>query len=158
MTNRFSPGIFASLIFLLLFAPATYADDAIQAAEFDLSNYQGKVVVLDFWASWCVPCRRSFPWLNSMQEKFSDDGLVVIGVNVDAEPADAQNFLQEVPARFQLVSDHAGDLARRYEVIAMPSSYVFDREGKLITKHLGFKVKQESEYEEILVRALASGQ
>jgi thiol-disulfide isomerase/thioredoxin len=98
---------------------------------FIAEKYAGKVVVLDFWASWCVPCRRSFPWLNAMHEKYADDGLVIIGVNLDMERADAEQFL-----------------------VAMPSSYVIGRDGKIVARHMGFKVKQQDEYESIIVDAL----
>lgn len=124
------------------------------ASEFDLREFHGKVVVLDFWASWCVPCRRSFPWMNTMQEKYGDDGLVIIGVNLDANDADAQAFLRETPAQFRIISDPDGTLAREHDVIAMPTSYIFDRNGKLVTRHLGFKVKRQEEYEALLVDTL----
>jgi cytochrome c biogenesis protein CcmG/thiol:disulfide interchange protein DsbE len=122
--------------------------------NFDVEAYAGKVVVLDFWASWCVPCRRSFPWLNAMHEKYSDDGLVIIGVNLDMERADAERFLQEYPASFTILYDDKQELARQFEVVAMPSSYVIGRDGQVIARHMGFKVKQQDEYESIIVEAL----
>ena len=137
-------------ILLALFVSSNTA----AASEFDLREFHGKVVVLDFWASWCVPCRRSFPWMNTMQEKYGDDGLVIIGVNLDANDADAQAFLRETPAQFQIISDPDGTLAREHDVIAMPTSYIFDRNGKLVTRHLGFKVKRQEEYEALLVDTL----
>ena len=71
-----------------------------QAADgLDLERFRGKVVVVDFWASWCAPCRQSFPWLNEMQAKYGSAGLVVIAVNVDRERAEAERFLREVPGR-----------------------------------------------------------
>jgi thiol-disulfide isomerase/thioredoxin len=124
------------------------------ATDFDLREYHGKVVVLDFWASWCVPCRRSFPWMNNMQEKYGDEGLVIIGVNLDAVDADAQAFLKETPADFRIINDPQGTLAREHDVIAMPTSYIFDRTGKLVTRHLGFKVRRQEEYEALLVETL----
>lgn len=145
--KRYYPAI---LLLFLIVSNNTVADSAINLAEF-----KGKVVVLDFWASWCVPCRRSFPWMNSMQEKYGDDGLVIIGVNMDSDPAEATAFLQAYPARFKIVNDPDGELAREYDVIAMPSSYVFDRGGVLVTRHLGFKVKRQDEYEAILVESLS---
>lgn len=123
-------------------------------STFELTEFEGKVVMLDFWASWCVPCRRSFPWMNSMQEKYGDDGLVIIGVNLDSDPAEANAFLQAYPALFKIVHDPDGELARKYDVIAMPSSYIFGRDGEFITRHLGFKVKRQDEYEAILIESL----
>jgi cytochrome c biogenesis protein CcmG, thiol:disulfide interchange protein DsbE len=122
----------------------------------NLDAYRGKVVLLDFWASWCVPCRQSFPWLNAMHEKYGARGLVVIGINVDRERADAERFLKDVPARFDIVYDPAGALATQYEVPGMPSSYVFDAGGKLINKHIGFRNASRDEREAELQKLLTS--
>ena len=126
----------------------------LASETFSIDKYAGKVVVLDFWASWCVPCRRSFPWLNAMHEKYADDGLTIIGVNLDMERADADRFLEEYPASFAILYDENQKLARQFEVVAMPSSYVIGREGQIVARHLGFKVKQQDEYEAIIVEAL----
>ncbi len=125
---------------------ALHATAASAAETLDLAQHRGKVVLIDFWASWCEPCRHSFPWLNEMQEKYSNR-LVVIGVNVDRERADAARFLAAVPARFQVIYDPAGDLAAKYDVPGMPSSYVFDTSGKLVDKHIGFHKAQRTERE-----------
>jgi thiol-disulfide isomerase/thioredoxin len=123
-------------------------------AEFGFDQYEGKVVVLDFWASWCVPCRRSFPWLNAMQEKYADEGLAIVGVNLDMERADAEQFLREYPAMFTILYDENQQLARQFEVVAMPSSYVIGRNGEVIARHMGFKVKEQDDYESVIVDAL----
>lgn len=125
-------------------------------AELDLAEYEGKVVVVDFWASWCVPCRRSFPWLNAMLDKYADDGLVVVGVNLDQERDAAEGFLREYPPGFTVLYDDDKSLAQRFEVMAMPTSYLFGRDGQQITRHLGFKVKKQAEYEAAIVAALRS--
>ncbi len=128
---------------------------AVQASEtFDPGQYAGKVVVLDFWASWCVPCRRSFPWLNAMHEKYAEQGLVIVGINLDMERGDAAKFLEEYPAEFAIVYDEDKELARQFEVVAMPSSYVIGRDGKIAARHMGFKVKQQDAYEALIVDAL----
>jgi cytochrome c biogenesis protein CcmG/thiol:disulfide interchange protein DsbE len=124
------------------------------AKPVDLDEYKGKVVILDFWASWCVPCRRSFPWLNEMHDKYAADGLVVIGVNLDNDTTDARQFLDEFPPKFSIVYDVTKDLAREYGVVAMPSSYVIGRDGTVHERHLGFKVKREADYEAAIVAAL----
>jgi len=127
----------------------------LHAAEpFDLTQYKGKVVILDFWASWCVPCRRSFPWLNEMQAKYASDGLVVIGVNLDNDAAEAQLFLDEFPPEFKIVYDTDKTLAHEYDVIAMPSSYVIARDGTIQERHLGYKVSLQDDYEAVIVEAL----
>lgn len=119
-----------------------------------VARHEGKVVVVDFWASWCVPCRRSFPWMNSMVEKYAERGLVVIAVNLDKDRADANAFLAEVPASFDIEYDPDASIAREYGVEAMPSSFVFGRNGEPIARHLGFKLKKQEEYEAVLVKAL----
>jgi len=140
---------------LLLTAMAsTPAAESTGAELLDLDAHQGQVVVLDFWASWCVPCRRSFPWLNSMQAKYKDRGLVVIGVNLDNDREAADRFLKDYPAEFEVVFDPDGTLAREYEVIAMPSSLVFGRSGEIRNHHNGFRVRQQDEYEAAIVAAL----
>lgn len=122
--------------------------------ELNLDAYRGKVVVVDFWASWCVPCRRSFPWMNEMVAKYADQGLVVIAVNLDRDREDADAFLSEIPADFEIQYDPDASLARKYGVEAMPNSFVFGRDGALVARHLGFKVKKQDEYEAALVTAL----
>ena len=142
---------FVALAWLIaLIAPGIHAADE----PIDLSQYRGKVVVVDFWASWCVPCRRSFPWMNDMQAKYADHGLVIVGVNMDAEADLAAAFLEEYPAQFRIAYDPDGSLARQFDVIAMPSTYVLDRDGNQVARHLGFKVRQQDEYESVLVEAL----
>jgi thiol-disulfide isomerase/thioredoxin len=123
-------------------------------APVNIQDYKGKVVVLDFWASWCVPCRRSFPWLNSMHDKYADDGLVIIGVNLDLTRGDAESFLEEFPPGFQIYFDESKELAREFDVIAMPSSYLLGRNGELLKRHYGFKVNKQDEYEAAIVAAL----
>jgi thiol-disulfide isomerase/thioredoxin len=120
----------------------------------DLTKYGGKVVVVDFWASWCAPCRHSFPWLDSMQRKYGEDGLVVVGINEDNAAEDAEAFLQAHPVSFRIVADRDGALAREFDLIAMPSSYVIGRDGELAVRHLGFKTAKQDEYEAALLHLL----
>ena len=124
----------------------------------DLTQYQGKVVVLDFWASWCTPCRRSFPWWNKMHAKYADKGLVIIGVNLDNDPESALAFLEEYPADFNIYYDTNKELAKKFGVQAMPSSYIVGRDGEIYAKHFGFKVKKQDEYEAVIVDALRTGE
>lgn len=125
------------------------------APSLDLDRYRGKVVVVDFWASWCKPCRQSLPWLNQMKSRYARDGLVVIGVNVDAERGDADRFLRAVPLDFDVVFDPDGELATRFKVQGMPSSFVFDRAGKLVESRIGFREAKKPEHEATLRKLLS---
>ena len=90
-----------------------------------------------------------------MHEKYEDQGLVIVGVNMDAEAADAEAFLREYPANFRIIEDANGELAKKFDVIAMPSSYIIDRNGDIVERHLGFKVKRQDEYESLIQNVLA---
>jgi len=120
----------------------------------ELGQITGKVVWVDFWASWCVPCRRSFPWMNTMHEKYGRQGLQIIAVNVDKERALADGFLTEVPAKFSLRFDPEGKLAKQFGVQAMPSSYLLDASGNVLARHFGFKLADAGEYEQAIKSAL----
>lgn len=104
-----------------------------------LSAYRGKLVYLDFWASWCAPCRRSFPWMNAMQERYGAGGLVVLGVNVDQRRPDAERFLAQVPARFAIAYDPQGATPALYAIKGMPSSVLIDPLGRVVFTHAGFR-------------------
>jgi len=136
-------------IFLLVVAGFLVFQSVARAAPpvLDLDRYRGKVVYLDFWASWCQPCRQSFPWMNSMQGKYGDKGLVVIAVNVDADRKDADRFLQAVPADFQVVYDSDGDLAQQYHLVGMPSSFIIGPDGRVAFHHEGFTKNSPRAYE-----------
>jgi cytochrome c biogenesis protein CcmG/thiol:disulfide interchange protein DsbE len=134
---------------LFTWAPLVAADPGL-----NLPSYEGKVVVVDFWASWCVPCRRSFPWMNDMHDKYAADGLVIIAVNLDRSADDAAQFLAEYPTKFEIAYDPTGVLAKKYGVEVMPSSIVIGRNGEMIERHAGFKVKQQDEYEATIRAAL----
>jgi thiol-disulfide isomerase/thioredoxin len=123
-------------------------------ASLDLGQFRGSVVILDFWASWCVPCRRSFPWLNTINGKYSGDGLVVIGVNLDNEEALATAFLDEYPASFRIYFDRDKSLARQFEVAAMPSSFLIGPDGRVLAHHQGFRVADQDDYEAAITTAL----
>ena len=139
---------------IAVFAGLLQVNAARASDEFALDDYAGKVVLIDFWASWCGPCRKSFPWMNAMQSKYADDGLVIVAVNVDNDLAEANRFLSDFPAEFQIHFDDDKSLARQYEVIAMPSSFLIGRDGQVVEKHLGFKVLKQDEYEAAIRTAL----
>lgn len=140
-------------IWLVLLVTVTTPVFAGGEPALDLEAYRGKVVYLDFWASWCAPCRKSFPWMNTMQAMYGAQGLVIIGVNVDANAQDAQAFLAQTPADFPIVYDPNGKLAEAYGLMGMPSSFLIDRNGKVVANHVGFRDSSPAEYEQQL-RAL----
>ena len=96
------------------------------------------LLYLDFWASWCVPCRISFPWLNQMHERYAGRGLRIVGINLDRREADALRFLQATPAAFELLMDPAATLARRFEIQAMPSAVLVAPDRRIVLRHRGF--------------------
>jgi len=119
-----------------------------------LSAYQGKLVYLDFWASWCGPCRRSFPWMNQLQARYGAQGLQVVAVNLDAKHADAVSFLSETPATFTIGFDPAGTVATSYGVVGMPSSVLIGADGKVIAMHAGFNEGDKTELENLVSQNL----
>ncbi len=121
-----------------------------RAAELDLGAYRGKVVYLDFWASWCTPCRKSFPWLASLVHEYGAQNIVVVAVNVDHDRRRAERFLDETPANFSVIYDPKGEIAATYKVVGMPSAVLIDRAGKVRFQHEGFSEKGKESYEEQL--------
>ncbi|ABA57724.1 conserved hypothetical protein [Nitrosococcus oceani ATCC 19707] len=112
-----------------------------------LQQWQGKVVYVDFWASWCPPCLKSFPFLNDLHQRFSDQGLHIVGINVDEKLSDAQDFLARVPAHFDVVVDPDQQCARSFDIQAMPSSFLIDQKGVIRHTHLGFRSGDTQELE-----------
>lgn len=104
-----------------------------------LSDFKGKVVYLDFWASWCGPCRVSFPVMEQLNKELKASGLSIVGVNVDEKTADATSFLKESPVSFTLAADPKASIPEVYGVEGMPTSYLIDRHGKIRLIHKGFK-------------------
>ena len=116
-------------------------------ANIALADLKGKVVLVDFWASWCAPCRKSFPWLNDMQKKYGTKGLVIVGVNVDTERSLADNFLRKLPAEFRVAFDTDGKVASAYQLVGMPSSFLIDTNGDIKYRHVGFRSEDQAPYE-----------
>lgn len=121
-----------------------------------LSAYRGRVVYLDFWASWCTPCRKSFPWMNAMQKQYGKYGFDVVAINLDEDPALANEFLQQMPANFTVAFDPTGSTAESYSVDVMPSSFLIDRKGELVAVHKGFRNGDSAALENEIRQLLAS--
>lgn len=97
-----------------------------------LSQLRGKVVYVDFWASWCSPCAKSFPFLNELQHEFGDRGLQIVGVNLDEKRGDAQEFLGKIPAHFQIAADPGQKCAKSFGLKGMPSCFWWIKTGRFI--------------------------
>ena len=121
----------------------------------DLNQYVGQVVYLDFWASWCAPCKQSFPWMIALQDQLDDQGLVIVTVNVDRDRKAAERFLEKLESDLPVIYDPEGEIAAAYELEGMPSSYIYDRAGVLRASHIGFNPDQAEEIEEQLLVLLA---
>lgn len=104
-----------------------------------LADLRGKVVVVDFWASWCAPCRESFPFWNGLQRRYASQGLVVVGVSVDRELSNVRTFLRRNPASFRVVHDGGHAIADRYRPSTMPSTFLIDKRGVVRLVHRGFR-------------------
>ena len=132
--------------FLVLFASTISTAAPMSPYLFDLSAYRGKVVYLDFWASWCGPCKYSFPYMEHLVNKFHSHDLVVITDNLDQSSEKAAAFLREINTSIPVIYDEKGVLASRYNVSDMPTSILIDRRGNIRYVHKGFYREKEDEY------------
>lgn len=155
------------LLALLLTAFSLNLHAALKVGETfpDLSSFglegklpaelKGKVVIVDFWASWCGPCKQSFPAMNELQKQFGGSGLIIIAVNEDEENSDMQSFLKENPATFTVVRDARQKLVATAGIQTMPSSFVLDGAGKIRFVHNGFHgAETRKEYEQQITTLL----
>ncbi len=139
------------LTLILLHTPLTHAADVpqnlvvIDSALNHSIDLKGKVVYVDFWASWCVPCRSSFPWMQRLAAQDSSKGLVIITVNLDKDHKAAEKFLNDMKTSLPVVFDSTGVLAEQYNLEVMPTSFVYGRDGKLRQRHEGFKADKTTE-------------
>lgn len=126
--------------------------------RYDLRQFQGKVLYVDFWASWCTPCAQSFPFLNGLHHDLQERGLQVLGVNLDENLDDAQHFLAEHPAHFTVAAAAGGQCPQDFGVKAMPSSYLIDRRGVIRHVHLGFRPGEAEQVRALVEQLLAEPQ
>lgn len=148
-------------VFGLLIAVSTSAREVSgPAPDFTLKSNQGKnirledlrgqVVMLNFWASWCGPCRQEMPLLDELYKRYNPAGFTLLGVNVDADVESANKLLEEIPVSFPVVYDTNSKVSEAYNVDAMPTTIFIDRDGQLRYIHRGYKAGDENEYRKII--------
>ena len=112
-----------------------------------LQDYRGKVVYVDFWASWCAPCRQALPQYERLHRELGPSGFVVLAINVDTEQRLAQRMLQQIPMSFPVILDPQGLLAQRFSPPTMPTGYLIDRQGIVRYVHTGYKAEDLPAFE-----------
>ncbi len=112
-----------------------------------LAGLKGQVVMINFWASWCGPCRQEMPQLEALYERYSDLGFTLLGVNVESDSKDALKWLQDTPVSFNVLFDTANKVSKLYDVVAMPSTVIIDKTGKVRYVHEGYEPGYENDYQ-----------
>lgn len=125
-----------------------------RAGSVSLDSLRGRTVLVDFWASWCGPCRGSFPWMAALQKRLGERGLTVVAINLDKDREKADRFLAEIPAPFTVAFDPAGKTAESYHVSAMPTSFLVLADGRVKLVHPGFDPRKSGEFERRIEEAL----
>lgn len=148
----------------LLFSPAQAATLDKPAPDFTLksrsgknlklSEYAGNVVLLNFWASWCGPCRKEMPLLNDLHNKYEALGFVVLGVNVEEQSSQAKSFIADNPVDFPILFDSTNTVSKLYDVIAMPTTVMIDRNGAVRYLHKGYKSGDGKKYKKIVKKLI----
>ncbi len=105
----------------------------------NLEKFKGKVLYIDFWASWCGPCKRSLPLMEELYQAHKQEGFEVVAISLDEDPKDAHAFIKNMNITYAAVIDKNMETARKYGVIGMPTSYLINENGVVIWKHQGFK-------------------
>jgi thiol-disulfide isomerase/thioredoxin len=144
----------------LAIAPALAGDAGGPAAGFSLKNraggevslssLKGKVVLINFWATWCGPCRKEMPLLEQIQNKYAPLGFTLLGVNVEEDTRLMDTFLKDVPVSFPVLLDPANGVSKLYNVSAMPSTVIVDRKGNVRYIHQGYKPGDEGKYQDLI--------
>lgn len=115
-----------------------------------LEEYRGQVVLINFWASWCGPCRQEMPVLDALHQRYEDAGFAVLGINVEGEVAPAQKIVDKTNVTFPVLIDEGQEVSETYSLEAMPSTVVVDRDGNIRYIHRGYKPGDEAKYVEIV--------
>lgn len=149
--------VFISLvIFLVSTTVNANENNNLVVSEFEkkIAAYKGKVVYIDFWASWCVPCRKSFPWMEKMRQQYEQKGLKIITINIDSQRSNADNFLAKYPNALEVIYDPKGDIAKQFALKGMPNSFVINKSGQLVSSHVGFNKEKQKKYQKELISLL----
>lgn len=116
--------------------------------NFKLSELRGEVVMINFWASWCGPCRQEMPLLEELYTRYQSLGFTVLGVNIEEDPTKAQALLKDMAVSFPVLFDTQNEVSRLYQVAAMPSTVLVDRDGNMRYLHKGYQPGLEQQYQE----------
>jgi len=148
----------SSFTWLAAAQPKPAPDVAVQTADGStvrLSTFTGKVVLVDFWASWCTSCRSSFPALDAIYNDYHARGLEVMAVNLDEKRRDAEAFLDRYPHRMTVMFDPTGSSAQKFGVKGMPTSFLIDRGGVIRFTHVGYGGEVAATYRQEIATLLA---
>lgn len=140
-----------SVIDLTQCSPA-YID---KEGSIEFSTLDFDLLYVDFWASWCGPCKLSFPFMNQLHNEFRDKGLKIIAISVDRKEADAKKFLSRTPATFTVALDGTGACPSAFNVKGMPHSFLLDRTGRVRHSHVGFRPADPEELKHTVTQWLA---
>jgi len=127
---------------------------SLQGSNMRLEEYRGQVVLINFWASWCGPCRQEMPLLDRLHHRYEDTGFAVLGVNVEGETAPAQKIVDKTNVTFPILIDDGQKVSEMYNLQAMPSTVVIDRDGVVRYIHLGYKPGDEAKYVEVVKKLI----
>jgi thiol-disulfide isomerase/thioredoxin len=159
LSFKWTSGLKVLVIVVLSLAPASLPRGAdagvdhiavLDSLTGDTTIVDGGVVYVDFWASWCVPCRKSFPWMMELLNRYGESGLQIVAVNVDRKRSDADKFLQDTGTSLPVVFDPDGKLAKLYDLQVMPTSFVYGRDGTLRLQQDGFNPGETNSVESLI--------
>ncbi|MCC2603794.1 TlpA family protein disulfide reductase [Planctobacterium marinum] len=117
--------------------------DFATGQQISTAQLKGQVVYLDFWASWCKPCKKSFPFMNELQKKYATEDFKVVAINMDEFADDAKRFLAEIPADFAIYTDPEKQLAESLKLPGLPVAFVIDKDGIIRGRHIGFNERKK---------------
>lgn len=121
-----------------------------ESGNIRLSEQRGSIVMVNFWASWCGPCREELPEMESIYQEYRDLGFEILAVNVDDHPDKANVLLDDIEVSFPVLYDTSGEVSQLYDVNAMPTTVIIDRDGNQRLLHMGYRKGDEVKYEKAI--------